>query len=350
MPSAVTPAVGRRRGRVLTAWLGAALAVTPVWLLSGCSGERSAETPDGPAPQPTRTVQDFATNLADTPGVDLRFRDGQVVVADLRAAEGEALQQGIESLDWLPAVSEVFLPGNALNAETIQILRRCPALKRLRVIGPGCDDKVVAGLAELPDLIALTLQETEVTDRGAEVFKRLPQLRDVSLMRSPVTDACLDSLTGCRQLTKLNLRGTDITGENFGPIESLPIEDLELAETEFGSPGMGPVAELDRLRKLNLWLTRIDDSGLAKLQGRARLTWLNLDNCARITDASVDVLLSLTGLELLHVGGTSISPDQVLRFAELPELKTLFVTRLGVDNQTAEQLKSEASGLEKLEY
>ena len=330
--------------------LAVVLVLAPAWLTAGCSRDHSGEPREANPAAPTHTVDDFTATLADTPGVNLKFRDDQVVVVDLRSAEGVALQQGIESLDWLPAVSEVFLPGAAMSPETIGILRRCPELKRLRVIGPGCDDDAVAGVAQLPTLLALTLQETEVTDRGAEVLQQLPNLRDVSLMRSPVTDACLRSLTGCRELTKLNLRGTDITGENFGAIESLPVEDLELAETDFGSAGMTSVAELQQLRKLNLWMTRIDDSGLATLKGRTGLTWLNLDNCAAISDASVDVLLSMNGLELLHVGGTSISPDEVLRFAELPELKTLFVTRLGVDERIAGKLKSKSPNLENLEY
>lgn len=342
------PVPGRR---CPTVWAMICLAplLTGGVILTGCgpgAGPKSA-TPPPPAavdmPETSRLTDEMIA------GANVKRRGNDIVVIDWRESSIDDVRGAIANVRDFRSLSELFVPGPAIDASAIESLAASKSLRRLRIIGPMEDD-VALRLNELSALQAITLQDAGVTDAGVAGLADLRDLREISLMGCPVTDACLDVLAGLPKLEKLRLRGTQITGESFDAIAATSIVDLELAETPFTSAGMSAVARMAKLQRLNLWLTGVDDDGLASLNGKTNLTLLNLDNCAAITDASMPVLLSLANLELLHLGGTSISPESIPQLTKLQKLKTLFITRLGIDESTIEIVRVGMPQLERLEY
>jgi hypothetical protein len=94
----------------------------------------------------------------------------------------------------------------------------------------------------------------------------------------------------------------------------------------------------------------VDDVGVAKLQNKTSLTYLNLDNLPGVTDQSLPTILSLHELEFLHVGKTKLTPEGVQQISGLQKLKTLIATHLGLDEMAAMKLKSQLPRIERLDW
>ncbi|MEM6776648.1 MAG: G protein-coupled receptor LGR4 [Planctomycetota bacterium] len=320
--------------------------------VGGCSQQADPK----PAADPQEVIGSDPSNLNTSVDWDavtdavIRRRGDDIVVLDFRNTPLDELQSAIGFVPSLKQLSELLLPGAVFDGLPATTLTDCPSLKRLRIYGDRFGDDDMMKLIDLNQLQAITLQDTTVTDASVVVLGNMSDLRDVSLMNSPVTDKCLVTLSKLKKLTKLRLRGTQITGEAFDPIASTSIEDLELAETNFGSVGMSSVGEMPQLKKLNLWMTQVDDSGLASFTSNRQLTLLNLDNCAGVSSRSLPVILSMSELTLLHIGGTGIEPHRLSELASLQKLETLFITRLGANQAIADQLRSELPNLNRIEY
>jgi hypothetical protein len=128
------------------------------------------------------------------------------------------------------------------------------------------------------------------------------------------------------------------------------VKELDVSETALGNAAIPSIAAMPALKKLNLWLTRIDDVGLRGLAARTDLTSLNLDNIPAITDASLPLIATMKELTFLHLGKTSVTPTGLMGLAPLTKLQTLIVTNLGVDAATAQQLREGLPSLTRLDW
>lgn len=300
--------------------------------------------------------------LAVIEEVDLR--DGEITAERLDALAGnEALRRltlagsdiddaGIDRLADLPRLTVLDLTGcESLTPTALDAIGRMRGLRNLRLSGPVVDDRTVTNLAGLSELAALLLRETALTDAGAAKLTSLSKLKELNLFGTPVSDASLESLAKLPRLEKLGLRGTAVTGRDVTALATMQnVVELDLSETGFDNAGMADVAAMPALQRLNLWLTRVDDSGVARLRDHAALTSLNLDNVSGITDESLPVIESLRSLTFLHLGGTSVTPAGLSRWAPPQQLETLILTRLGLPVEQAAALRQRLPGLDRLDY
>jgi uncharacterized membrane protein len=98
------------------------------------------------------------------------------------------------------------------------------------------------------------------------------------------------------------------------------VAELSLARTRIGDRTLELVAEMDRLRRLDLRGTAVGDDGLARLRGHAALEELVLSR-TRLTDASVEVLLELPALARVWVWECGLTAEALARLrAERPRL------------------------------
>ena len=84
-------------------------------------------------------------------------------------------------------------------------------------------------------------------------------------------------------------------------------------------------SRIKRIQRLDLDSTSIDDDGIPCLSEMDYIGELRLVNL-EITDKSINTLLKLKSLKLLHLGSTQVSCDGVLKLADLPNLKELFAS------------------------
>jgi Leucine-rich repeat (LRR) protein len=224
------------------------------------------------------------------------------------------------------------------------------SLRNLRLSGNSVTDRSVQNLSSLKQLAAILLQNTAVTDSGVAVLGDLSELKDINLYGTAVTDASYDVFKRLPKLEKLVLRGTAITGESAASLSQLAmVKELDLSETAFGSVGLPAVAAMPQLTKVTLWLTKVDDMGLGQFKGNSRLLSLNLDNVSSITDASIDTIATLTSLQYLHLGGTSVTAAGIEKLAPLAKLETLIATRLGLTMENGESIRVTLPSLVRLD-
>jgi hypothetical protein len=238
----------------------------------------------------------------------------------------------------------------SLRAEGLAAISQIRTLRNLRLAGPAINDEAVRSLASLSNLAALSLQETTVTDEGLGVIESMSKLKELNLYGTPVTDASLATIAKLPELKKLRLRATKVTGssaESF--LQMVAVTDLDLSETLFTSDGMGAIGRMPQLQSLNLWLTRVDDRGVNLLGSQIQLKQLNLDNVRGITDQSLDTISMLSNLELLHLGGTSVTAAGLPKLYSLKKLKTLFITRLSLNPSDVQSVNEAMPWVENLE-
>jgi len=238
----------------------------------------------------------------------------------------------------------------SLTPASLVSIGQIKTLRNLRLSGEIVTDDSIQNLKGLNRLAAILLQQTAITDSGIAVLGQLPQLKDVNLFGTPITDESFRIFKQLPNLEKLVLRGTAITGQNATALSELSsVKELDLSETAFSFTGMVSIAQMASLTKLNLWLTLVDDAGIQSLAGNTRLTSLNLDNVASITDASIDTIATLTSLQYLHLGGTSVTTAGILKLHPLTQLETLIATRLGLTDDDAPSIRKALPTLKRLD-
>jgi internalin A len=125
---------------------------------------------------------------------------------------------------------------------------------------------------------------------------------------------------------------------------------------------MKELANLKKLRRIDLINTKLTDAALPTVAGFTELTWLTLDGTTvtdagvkqlaplknlhtlglghtKVTDAGLLHVLVFTKLNTLYLAGTAITDKGVRQLAELKELRSLDLTDTKVTEKGAEELQ-----------
>jgi Leucine-rich repeat (LRR) protein len=210
-------------------------------------------------------------------------------------------------------------------------------------------DRDLEWIAGLKDLKRLDLSLTYVSDRGIERLSKLEDLEELNLDTAEgITDAAIAFLRVNHKLRKLNLRGTDVTDTGLEYLATLTgLTLLNIAETQVTDIGLENLASLDQLEELDLGGNKISGVGLDVLKLLPKLKRLSFHGIQRrnagvcwapvVTDAEMDTIALLTGLEELNVGwGIGLGlPDPMAASRPLSEMDChlnggIRVTDLGV--------------------
>jgi hypothetical protein len=81
------------------------------------------------------------------------------------------------------------------------------------------DDQDASYLAKLPDLQALCLMDTQITDAGLKHIEGLTNVQYMMLGLTQITDAGLDHLKGLAKLKQLDVKGTKVTDEGVARLQ-----------------------------------------------------------------------------------------------------------------------------------
>lgn len=114
----------------------------------------------------------------------------------------------------------------------------------LYLAGEDVTDQHVALLKEIANIKWLNLASTSVTDQGLEDLAEIPLTR-LHLEKTAVGDAGLIHLKDQKELVYLNLYGSKVTNK-----------------------GLEHLSGLTNLRKLYVWQTSVDQTGIEWLQGK----------------------------------------------------------------------------------
>jgi hypothetical protein len=152
------------------------------------------------------------------------------------------------------------------------------------------DDHAAAYLQELPNLEAIELNGTQITDAGLAHLAGLTNLRELLLTDEQITDAGLSHLKRLPNLELLMLNGTQVTAAGVAHLEGLTnLEGLSLKDTKVSDAGLAHLATLPKLYGLDLSGTQVTDAGIKHLARLTNLTALVLEN-TQVTDGGIKQL------------------------------------------------------------
>jgi hypothetical protein len=97
--------------------------------------------------------------------------------------------------------------------------------------GPDLNDADLATLTSLRQIRRLSLDRTQVTDRGLVHLQKLPHLRYLSLDETKVTDDGLESLHACHSLEFVSLYGTRTTSAGVERLQTA-LPDLHVIDKD----------------------------------------------------------------------------------------------------------------------
>ncbi len=128
-------------------------------------------------------------------------------------------------------------------------------------------DPVLASLKGLPQLQALELARSHVTDAGLENLRGMSRLRYLWLSGTQISDAGLEHLKALNELKSLYLDGTKVTDAGLRHLKALSqLRYLNLSGTKVSSAGLEHLKELKQLQELDLRRTEVTGEGAKILQ------------------------------------------------------------------------------------
>jgi hypothetical protein len=193
--------------------------------------------------------------------------------------------------------------GEARRLQTLEI-RNCPSLgdaevrqfpplprlEQLHLETCGVRTAGVQGLAELPSLKKLRLNDLQLTDETLRALPRFPELRLVSIRSNELTGACLEHLGQLPALTVLEIDGSPIDDEGLGYLPpNNRLRGLFLVGSCVRGPGLAVLERLTALDDLSLAQAPLTDAGLEFLPSLPKVQAFNLSETA-ITGKSFPIL------------------------------------------------------------
>jgi internalin A len=250
--------------------------------------------------------------LAGLPDLHWLVLTGRGGFGGLQAGKAE-----IAALGRLPGLQHLEITlAPAVTAADLEPVNQLVGLRTLTVTGGGMvGPEGVRHLTSPRQLTSLSLGTIPVGDEEAKVIGEAAGLKTLFFSSSrqftgggKLTDVGVQSLTGLRALTSLNLSGDGVT----------------LAEvTGFG--------EMKALTYLTLAGCPVADAGLQKALELPALTSLSLSN-TKATFESVGGLKKLTKLSTLTVTSSPVSDEGLRNIATLPAVQYLSLSATAVTN------------------
>jgi internalin A len=239
--------------------------------------------------------------------------------------------RGIERLKPLDRLEDLNLyAAEFITDAALAFLRGHRQLRTVNLRGTDVTDTSVAYLAGLPGLTSLDISFTQITDVGLEHLASLSQIEQLNLGGNKISGVGLHVLKLLPKLKKLSFYG--IQRRNAGWCWAPVVTDLELDTIAL----VGGLEELNIGLGVGLGTPRPKDLGPADGEAECRIA-----GGTRITDLGVRKLAQLEKLRQLDLSGAAITVNGVKTLASFPELRRLSLWNVaGVDDSAAPYLET----------
>ena len=182
-------------------------------------------------------------------------------------------------------------------------IRNWKKLKRLDVRGTRIANGTLEIVSHMPQLEALDISNTQVTDNGMDMLITLTSLKELSLgqgRRGRAGD--LGFLRVLTTLTSLDIGGAQPTPPDMGgrKVERPPAPPVP-ANT------IKAIAELKELRVLRMAYTGVSAADLKALSVLENVEKLGLEECPRVDDTALAELASWKSLKYLDLQDTKVT-------------------------------------------
>ncbi|MCZ7581852.1 MAG: hypothetical protein M5R36_00175 [Deltaproteobacteria bacterium] len=239
--------------------------------------------------------------------------DNEPIALDLVGLSGE---EGAAIIRKHPRVASLRVDSRVLCDPQIAAAvndNQSPYLALRWVTGP--EAPVQGGCLRRLNKVALFLALPGGTDRSLRELAGFDNLRELRLSGrnfSPLGLGALASLVNLNRLDLADTNANDLSMESIGRLRGL--RDLNLWSTEITDKGLSHLADLWFLERLEIGGTEVGDAGVARLAGLANLRYLGL-GLTHVTDRGVKRLSNLKSLESLELWSTKLADDGLAALA-----------------------------------
>jgi internalin A len=250
----------------------------------------------------------------------------------------------------LPNLKEIVWGGRHFHNGWCKEIESIKQLEGLFFDGRLLNDEGVAVVAKLPNLIALSLLETNVTDDGLRHLKGLTKLRWLSLSGARnITDKGLVHLKDLKNLEDLSLEVTKTSPDALMHLQGLTkLRRIRLSNYGYGDNenpkakknpiGLKHLANMTDLRMLDARGFCAGDDDLKHLGKMTKLEELNL--CyTKVTDKGLEHLAGLTKLNRLDLFGTGVTGHGLKHLRNLKSLRYLILGFCPLEDSAVEHLR-----------
>lgn len=303
--------------------------------------------------------------LADTPITDSSLDKLKgLKLTSLDLARTNLTDAGLKYLVTFPDLQELYLDGTRITDAGLVNLTPLTQLTTLELGNTDINGTGLAVLKGCPKLRTLELNDTLVTAESLKELLGCPQLTTLNLADTPITDAGLETLATLKSLREVDLQETEVTPPAVAKlraadpqrivfttepkpvpepqpvaapvaIEQLPPADPSALLTKFGGKMMHEGNDPEKPVRVTLASRDLTDRDVAHLRGIKQLHSLNLNGCAKLTDACLPYLALLPDLEELFLNGTAITGNGLVHLKGLSNLKELELSNAVTIKQAA---------------
>ncbi|MBS1120946.1 MAG: leucine-rich repeat domain protein [Deltaproteobacteria bacterium] len=283
--------------------------------------------------EPTRTLDQAMWHR-----VVAAVREEHVPGLSLR---GQPIAPWLHELHELPELVALILDDTAVDAAALDALDL--PLHRLYLARTHIDDSAIGKLASRPALAGLEvldLEDCAIGDPTVQLLRAFPELRALNLAGTRITDAGGAQLGRLTKLSILDLGGTPVGARTIAALRPLAIRELFLDGTRVGK-------EIATLAAFAPGLVRFEASSLAAykptdgdvgwLAGAPNLVEAGLSG-SRVHDKLVLALAALPHLREIRIAGTPITLDAVKAVAARRDLEEVDLAETPVDDASAAAL------------
>ncbi|MBW3597576.1 MAG: protein kinase, partial [Planctomycetes bacterium] len=307
---------------------------------------------DGGGVRVERNGEPFFTSPVARPlaAADHAFYDG---VLFLRSDGAEFRLHSVRLLPIAGAPRHVPFKPNA-SAERRAAERALWKGGKVQVVIAGTRSTYIERLEDLPPALRLDTIFDRDSDRGLAwddndlaILRGVPDLSALDLNRSRITDAGLADIAHLTGLEYLILSYTDVTNAGLAHLrEMTQMEILFFVATEVGDAGLAELRGMKQLQRVGLSSTQVTDAGIAALApSLAGVTWLCMCG-ATVTAESLPLLGKLDRLETLHLGGVPIGDADLPQLYGMKSLKEIRLAGTNVTDEGKAELQKQLPGLE----
>ena len=199
---------------------------------------------------------------------------------------------------------------------------------------PISDDSIHEMCQAAPNLQALNLADSEVSDKSGKSIAGLSKLQGLMLPRTQVSDKLMAELSLLDSLQVVDVSGTELTSNAF---EHLPksVSVLRVSDTHVGDSNAAVLSTFKNLECIDVsgctvsdavivalskcsqldtvvaCRTRIDGNGFEAFAKHNKLATLHLDECDLTSDGLMKILGSIPALEHLSLVNCELSKQKI---------------------------------------
>jgi len=228
----------------------------------------------------------------------------------------------------LTGLKVLSLQNTNISAKGAQSLKHLKRLERL-ALSKRATDQTLAEIAQLPLLKALYLPENRLTNAGLAHLQNLTGLEELTLGGGRMNNEALIHLAKLPSLTYLLLQGKTFTDAGMAHLKNAPsLKILHLgAMRQLTDNALVHISEIPNLENLTLhWNENITDSGIAHLKKLGNLKKLDIVH-SKATVRGVAHLAEIKSIDYLALPGRIMNDEVLSYLGQLHNLRDLGIAR-----------------------